>query len=87
METINQWISPEDARHLERLAEAERANEYLYRVLDIGNLDLEYEWYVRQAAEKMPLEKHEIVGEAANREKAAQDKAYAHYLEQVKCWL
>ena len=58
-----------------------------YRVLDIGNLDLEYEWYVRQAAEKIPLEKHEIVGEAANREKAAQDKAYANYLEQVKCWL
>ena len=56
-------------------------------MLDIGNLDLEYEWYVRRAAEKMPLEKHEIVGEAANREKAAQDKAYAHYLEQVKCWL
>ena len=41
METINQWISPEDARHLERLAEAERANEYLYRVLDIGQTMLQ----------------------------------------------
>lgn len=58
-----------------------------YRVLDIGNLDLEYEWYVRRAKEKMPLEKHEIVGEAANREAAARDEAYGTYLEQVKRWL
>lgn len=41
METINQWISPEDANRLERLAEAERANEYLYRVLDIGQAMLQ----------------------------------------------
>lgn len=45
-----------------------------YRVLDIGNLDLEYEWFVRQAEDKMPLAKHEITGEAANRARAAQEK-------------
>ena len=53
-----------------------------YRVLDIGNLDLEYEWYVRKAADKIPLEKHDIVGEEANR--AA---GYHEYLEQVRVWL
>lgn len=58
-----------------------------YRVLDIGNMDLEYEWYVRKAPDKMPLAKHDIVGEAANREAAAQDREYGKYLEQVKCWL
>lgn len=41
-----------------------------YRVLDIGNMDLEYEWFVRQTPDKISLEKHDIVGEAANREKA-----------------
>ena len=55
-----------------------------YRVLDIGNMDMEYEWYVRQAPDKMPLAKHEIVGEAANREAAVQDAAYGRYLEQVR---
>ncbi len=58
-----------------------------YRVLDIGNMDLEYEWYVRQAPDKVPLEKHDIVGEVANREAAAQDGDFGRYLDQVKCWL
>lgn len=58
-----------------------------YRVLDIGNMDMEYEWYVRKAPDKVPLAKHDIVGEAANREAAAQDGEYGKYLEQVKCWL
>lgn len=58
-----------------------------YRVLDIGNMDLEYEWYVRQAPDKMPLAKHDIMGEAANREAAAKDVEYRKYLSQVKCWL
>lgn len=58
-----------------------------YRVLDIGNMDLEYEWYVRQAPGKMPLKKHEIMGEEANHEAAGQDEDYAEYLKQVKCWL
>ncbi|MBP3476263.1 MAG: DUF1792 domain-containing protein [Lachnospiraceae bacterium] len=46
-----------------------------YRVLDIGNLDLEYEWFVRKTPDKMPLEKHEITGEAANRKMAQQETA------------
>lgn len=53
-----------------------------YRVLDIGNLDMEYEWYVRQTPGKAVIEKHSVVGEAANR--AA---GYEEYLEQVKVWL
>lgn len=53
-----------------------------YRVLDIGNLDMEYEWYVRGADHKIPLEKHEIVGEEANRE-----AGYTEYLQQIKVWL
>lgn len=53
-----------------------------YRVLDIGNMDMEYEWYVRQAPDKIPLAKHDIVGEEANRE-----AGYAEYLGQIKVWL
>lgn len=53
-----------------------------YRVLDIGNMDLEYEWYVRQTPDKCKLGKHEIEGEAANRE-----AGYTEYLSQVKVWL
>lgn len=50
-----------------------------YRVLDIGNLDMEYEWFVRHSPGKMKLEKHELVSEEANR--AA---GYTVYLEQIK---
>lgn len=50
-----------------------------YRALDIGNLDMEYEWYVRRAPEKIKLAKHELVSEEANR--AA---GYTAYLEQIK---
>lgn len=53
-----------------------------YRVLDIGHMDLEYEWYVRHTPGKCKLEKHEIEGEAANRE-----AGYTEYLSQVKVWL
>ena len=53
-----------------------------YRVLDIGNMDLEYEWYVKQVPDKIPLEKHDIVGEEANRK-----AGYDDYLNQVKVWL
>jgi len=41
MEAINQCTSPDDARCLARLAETERANEYLYRILDIGQAMLQ----------------------------------------------
>ena len=58
-----------------------------YRVLDIGNLDLEYEWYLRKAEGKMELEKHNVIGEEANCQAAARDEAYADYLKQVKVWL
>lgn len=50
-----------------------------YRVLDIGNLDMEYEWFVRRAPGKMKLEKHDCVSEEANR--AA---GYNAYLEQIR---
>lgn len=53
-----------------------------YRVLDIGNMDLEYEWYIRQVPDKVPLEKNNIVGEEANRR-----AGYDDYLSQVKVWL
>lgn len=49
------------------------------RVLDIGNLDVEYEWYVRKSEEKIPLTKHEIIGEEAN--KAA---GYDTYVSQIR---
>ncbi len=58
-----------------------------YRVLDIGNMDMEYEWYVRKAPDKLSLAKHDVAGEAANREAAVHNSAYGKYLEQVKCWL
>lgn len=44
-----------------------------YRVLDIGNLDLEYEWFIRQTPDKIPLGKHDIMGEEANRARAEQE--------------
>ena len=53
-----------------------------YRVLDIGNLDMEYEWYVRRSPGKCKIEKHEVTGEEANR--AA---GYEAYLEQVKVYI
>ncbi len=50
-----------------------------YRALDIGNMDMEYEWYVRCAPGKIRLEKHELISEKENR--AA---GYEEYLEQIK---
>ena len=50
-----------------------------YRVLDIGNLDMEYEWYLNNAGQKERILKHDIVGVAAN-EEAGYDK----YLEQIR---
>ena len=49
-----------------------------YRVIDIGNLDLEYEWYIRHAMNKMILDKNSVVGEKANR-----DAGYQDYLNQI----
>lgn len=50
-----------------------------YRVLDIGNLDLEYEWYLSHAKKKEKLAKHDIIGEEANR-----NAGYHEYLAQIK---
>ncbi|MDR0220578.1 MAG: GT-D fold domain-containing protein [Lachnospiraceae bacterium] len=50
-----------------------------YRVLDIGQLDMEYEWFLRKATEKIPLAKHRIVGEEAN-----QKAGYAKYWAEIK---
>lgn len=49
-----------------------------YRVIDIGNLDMEYEWYLRKANDKIPLEKHSVVGFEANRK-----AGYEEYLGQI----
>lgn len=53
-----------------------------YRVLDIGNLDMEYEWFLMQAKEKAKLEKHGIIGIESNR-----NVGYTQYLEEVICWI
>lgn len=50
-----------------------------YRALDIGNMDMEYEWYVRSAAGKIKLEKHQLISERQNRE-----AGYEEYLGQIK---
>lgn len=50
-----------------------------YRVLDIGNMDLEYEWYVRRSPGKASLEKHGLISEKQNME-----AGYGEYLEQIK---
>lgn len=50
------------------------------RVIDIGNLDMEYEWFLMGAEEKVKLAKHSIRGVEAN-EKAG----YTDYLNQIVC--
>lgn len=49
-----------------------------YRVIDIGNLDLEYEWYRNQTQGKISIKKHKIIGIEENR-----NAGYTEYLEQV----
>lgn len=53
-----------------------------YRVIDIGNLDMEYEWFLRKAVKKEPIPKHSIVGEEANRK-----AGYEEYLSQIVCYI
>ncbi len=50
-----------------------------YRVLDIGNLDMEYEWYIHHSEKKEPIFKHSVTGVEEN-EKAG----YQQYLGQVQ---
>lgn len=54
-----------------------------YRVIDIGNLDLEYEWFLRQSPGKMKLEKHEILGEEENR-KTGYEEYWAQIVSMVE---
>lgn len=49
------------------------------RVIDIGNLDMEYEWFLKKATEKIKLQKHTIWGEKANRE-----AGFGAYWDEVK---
>ena len=48
------------------------------RVIDIGNLDMEYEWFLMGAEEKVKLEKHGVRGIEEN-ERAG----YTEYLRQI----
>lgn len=50
-----------------------------YRALDIGNLDMEYEWYLNRTEHKEKIPKHDIIGEEANR-----NAGYHKYLSQIK---
>lgn len=53
-----------------------------YRVIDIGNLDMEYEWYLRKASDKPKIEKHSVTGRQANEE-----AGYGDYLNQIIAWI
>lgn len=50
-----------------------------YRVIDIGNLDMEYEWFLRRSENKEKIEKHDVIGEEANRR-----AGYNAYLAQIR---
>ena len=50
-----------------------------YRVLDIGNLDVEYDWYLKKALTKEDHPKHAMITDEMN-EKAG----YTEYLKQIK---
>ncbi|MBR5799787.1 MAG: DUF1792 domain-containing protein [Lachnospiraceae bacterium] len=50
-----------------------------YRVLDIGNLDMEYEWYLNKATSKEPVKKHSVVGIQEN-----EAAGYHEYLKQIQ---
>ena len=50
-----------------------------YRVLDIGNLDMEYEWYLRKASKKEKIPKHDMIDVETNRQ-----AGYTDYLAQIK---
>lgn len=50
-----------------------------YRVMDIGNLDMEYEWFLRGAKNKIKLEKHFAESVEENHK-----AGYDEYLSQIK---
>ena len=53
-----------------------------YRALDIGNMDMEYEWFLMNAQSKVEIPKHSVIGEEANR-----IAGYDVYLSQVRYWI
>ena len=50
-----------------------------YRAIDIGNLDMEYEWYLHKNEQKEEVGKHSIIGIKANEE-----AGYHEYVSQIK---
>ena len=50
-----------------------------YRALDIGHLDMEYEWFLAKASKKEKIPKHDIIGEDDNVR-----AGYQEYLSQIK---
>ena len=50
-----------------------------YRAIDIGNLDMEYEWYLQKAESKVPVPKHSVTGREENLK-----AGYTAYLEQIR---
>ena len=50
------------------------------RVLDIGNLDMEYEWYLQRTENKVALAKHKCLSEEENRK-----AGYHEYLSEIVC--
>ncbi len=51
-----------------------------YRAIDIGNLDMEYEWFLQGASKKVPLHKHAVIGRKAN-----EAAGYTQYLKEIVC--
>ena len=49
-----------------------------YRVIDIGNVDLEYEWFLAGVTEKVDLPKQRVIGREANIR-----AGYTEYVEQI----
>ena len=50
-----------------------------YRVLDIGNLDMEYEWFIHKATDKIQIAKHSVITEQENI-----DNGFYDYLKQIR---
>lgn len=50
-----------------------------YRVLDIGQIDMEYEWYLSGTLEKVKIAKHEIMGDEENI-----NAGYEEYVSQIR---
>ncbi|MBS4827833.1 MAG: DUF1792 domain-containing protein [Firmicutes bacterium] len=58
---------------------AETLFENGYRVIDVGNLDMEYEWFLAGTLEKLPISKQKVIGIEENHK-----AGYDEYLSQIK---